>query len=195
MDSRLRRLPPCNVEGGARIAYAKLASLEGGGDIDKDHVPLDYRPIRLATIDDLGILVRHREAMFSEMGTHPDARFEAMLANSRVWFHEHIADGTYLGFLIAALDGSVVAGGGLFMFNWLPTHRETSLRGYILNVYVEKNHRRRGLARQVTIACLGACRERGIGVVSLHASTDGRSVYARLGFRPTSEMRFTFEGL
>jgi len=63
------------------------------------------------------------------------------------------------------------------------------LRGYVLNVYVEPAHRKRGLARAVIEAALDACRARRIRIVSLHASESGRSLYARLGFEPTTEMR------
>ncbi|GAC1300715.1 MAG: GNAT family N-acetyltransferase [Vulcanimicrobiaceae bacterium] len=169
---------------------------ESGNDRTGDLHDAGYLPLRLATIDDVEELVRHRAEMFAEMGTPRDLRFAVMLANSKRWFREHITNGTYLGFLIAARDGNVAAGGGLYIYDWFPTHRDTGVRrGYILNVYVDADHRRRGLARKVTEACLDACRERGIEVVTLHASKAGRSIYERLGFASTSEMRLSLTGL
>ncbi len=153
---------------------------------------MHYLPPRLANVDDVGVLVRHRAEMFVEMGARRDARFETMLRNSERWFRAHVADGTYCGFLIAPADapGRIVAGSGLLVLDWPPTHRDAeTVRGYILNVYVEPGHRRRGLARDTTEACLAACRAHGIRVVTLHAADAGRKLYERLGFTPTNEMR------
>lgn len=151
-----------------------------------------YLPPRLANAGDIDALVRHRAEMFAETGMRRDERFETMLTNSERWFRARVADGTYLGFLIAPTDSPrrIVAGGGLLVLDWPPTHRDAgTLRGYILNVYVEPDHRRRGLARDVTEACLDTCRARGIHIVTLHASAAGRRLYERLGFAVTSEMR------
>jgi GNAT superfamily N-acetyltransferase len=53
---------------------------------------------------------------------------------------------------------------------------------YLPNVYVDDEHRRRGLARRLTETVLAWCRERGMGRVVLHASDEGRSLYESLGF-------------
>jgi ribosomal protein S18 acetylase RimI-like enzyme len=59
----------------------------------------------------------------------------------------------------------------------------------ILNVYVERDWRRRGVAEALMRAVLEALAARGISRVVLHASDDGRRLYERLGFVPTNEMR------
>ena len=60
---------------------------------------------------------------------------------------------------------------------------------YILNVYTEPGHRRQGLAHQLIAEILAWCRAQDIPRASLHASPFGRSVYQRLGFAQTNEMR------
>lgn len=130
--------------------------------------------------------------MFASMGTPRDRTFEAMVDNCRPWLHKRVADGNYLGFLIetAGDDPLVVAGGGLLLLDWPPTHLDPqTTRGYILNVYVEPAHRQRGLARRVTEACLEACRARGIRVATLHSADAARGIYEKLGFAATNEMR------
>jgi ribosomal protein S18 acetylase RimI-like enzyme len=153
---------------------------------------MEYLAPRIATHHDLDIAVRHRSAMFADMGHHRNAEFEAMTKLSAPWFRSHIADGSYIGYLIetAGSEKRVVAGGGVLFLDWPPTYRDPqSLRGYILNIYVEPDHRRRGLARIVTNACLEACRARGIRTVSLHAATAARPLYEQMGFASTNEMR------
>jgi ribosomal protein S18 acetylase RimI-like enzyme len=138
------------------------------------------------------MLVRHRAEMFASMGMPRDRTFEAMVEKCGPWFRERLAGGTYLGFLIetAGDDSSVVAGGGLLLLDWPPTYSDPhTTRGYILNVYVEPEHRGRGLARYVTEACLEACRSRAIRVVTLHSADAARRIYENLGFVPTNEMR------
>jgi ribosomal protein S18 acetylase RimI-like enzyme len=153
---------------------------------------MEYLAPRVATVADVETLMRHRAEMFAEMGTPRDGPFEAMVAHSERWFREHVAAGTYLGFLIEPAGSHTVpvAGGGVLLLDWPPTHRDPQPeRGYILNVYVEPLHRRRGLARAITEVCLEVCRARSIRIVSLHAADAARPLYEKLGFAPTNEMR------
>ncbi len=111
---------------------------------------------------------------------------------ARRWFRSRLADETYFGFLVFQEQApeTIVAGAGLLLLDWPPTHRDpATTRGYILNVFVEPPHRGNGVARIATKSCLEACRSRGIRVVTLHASDAGRSVYTRMGFHQTNEMR------
>ncbi len=60
---------------------------------------------------------------------------------------------------------------------------------YILSMYTAPGDRRRGLASQIVRRLIGEARRRGYPRVTLHASSQGKPVYERLGFEPTSEMR------
>jgi GNAT superfamily N-acetyltransferase len=62
----------------------------------------------------------------------------------------------------------------------------------ILNLYVEREHRRRGVAHELMKKMIIWSRENEFSSVALHASDDGRALYERLGFRPTNEMRLDF---
>jgi GNAT superfamily N-acetyltransferase len=63
----------------------------------------------------------------------------------------------------------------------------------ILNVYTERELRKRGIARQVMLAILAWVKERGFRSVNLHASDEGRALYEKLGFSATNEMRLKFD--
>jgi hypothetical protein len=43
-------------------------------------------------------------------------------------------------------------------------------------------------------ACIEECRARNVNLILLHASDEGRAVYASLGFQEGSEMRLFLKG-
>ena len=63
--------------------------------------------------------------------------------------------------------------------------------GYVWGVHVAADERKGGLGRRLTEACVEALRARGCTHAVLNASPSGRSVYERLGFQPSNEMRLT----
>lgn len=151
--------------------------------------------IRSATALDADVLARHRRAMFEAMGlvaTPDDGR--ALELASRRFLRRALADKTFLAWL-AEDGGRVVAGGGLQLRDRLPQPDDLgdAPGAYILNVWTEPTHRRRGLAASILDAMVAWCRERGIRRLALHPSEDGRSLYERYGFRPTGELRLVLE--
>ena len=69
-----------------------------------------------------------------------------------------------------------------------PSHPTQSARGYILNVFVEPDHRGRGLARALMDLAMEEARQRGLDHMILHATPMGRPLYEPLGWAQTSEM-------
>ena len=53
---------------------------------------------RSVTPGDLGLICRHREQMFRDMG-RPDEPIEAMIEPFRAWLEKRLSDGTYFGFI------------------------------------------------------------------------------------------------
>jgi ribosomal protein S18 acetylase RimI-like enzyme len=146
--------------------------------------------IRLAAEADATLISKHRIAMFRAMEIETDEALTESVNNFASWVVPRLADGRYLGWI--AFDGDRSAGSaGLLIIDWPPVPLDPSgeYRGYILNVYVEPEYRRRGLARELIGHCLAEALRRGIGVISLHASEDGRALYESLGFKPANEMR------
>lgn len=150
--------------------------------------------IRRATLDesDVAAIVRHRRAMFRDMGYRDDGALDAMSARFLPWLRRKMNAGEYLAWFAIAPDSSIAAGVGLWLMDW-PPHMVGSgpWRGNILNVYAEPEHRRRGMARALMRVGLAWCAENQVDAVILHASPEGRALYESLGFMPTSEMRLT----
>jgi len=145
--------------------------------------------IRHATAADAALIARHRRSMFRDMGEKDEAKLTDLEARTVPWTEQRINAGDYMGLLAVAADGAVAAGIGMWLVEWQPSTVSSGRRAMFLNVYTEPEHRRRGLARMLMEAALAWCRENKIQVAFLHASDDGRPLYAALGFKPTSEMR------
>jgi len=154
----------------------------------------DNYTIRQATVTDAPIIVHHRRAMFTDMGLadpNDPAGLDAMEATFAPYVTRALGDGSYRGWLAETDGGCVVAGGGLIVHEWpaRPGNPSDPHRAYILNVYTEPDHRKRGLARRIVMTILAWCRAEGFWAVSLHASTYGRPLYESLGFEPTNDLR------
>lgn len=146
--------------------------------------------LRRATVADAAIIAHQRVGMFRDMGMLADDEADALRAASCTYLLTALADDTYSGWLVETQRG-VIAGGGVVVRGLLP--RPGSPHGdeeaYVLNVYTESEHRRRGLARCLMQEILAWCRARAITRIALHASDDGRPLYESLGFMQTNEMR------
>ncbi|MEC4594071.1 MULTISPECIES: GNAT family N-acetyltransferase [Nitrospirillum] len=147
---------------------------------------LSHRPL---TPNDLDLVCRHRAAMFRESGRPEDA-IAAMATPFRDWLAPRLADGRYFGFVLEGADGAAAAGIGLMEIDWPPhpAHPGEGRRGYVLNVYVDRTHRRRGLARQLMALAEAEFRRRGVAYAILHATSAGRPLYEQAGWAPTTEM-------
>jgi GNAT superfamily N-acetyltransferase len=149
----------------------------------------DYR-IRQASVSDAPVIARHRVGMFQDMGELAPDEAAIVESTSRRRLVGQLASGEYVGWL-AESNGQIVAGAGVLLHQYYPTLANPRGRptAYILNVYTEPGHRRQGLASQLIAEILAWCRAHDIPRASLHASRFGRSVYERLGFAQTNEMR------
>jgi ribosomal protein S18 acetylase RimI-like enzyme len=157
------------------------------------HLPytVEMLETRAATVADAALITAHRHAMFSAMGSGTPKSLEEMSRHFEPWLQTRLADGRYLGWL--TLDGDrPIASTGLLLMDWPPhaLHPDSAERGYILNLFVEPEYRRRGLARTLVELCLAEARRRDIAVVTLHASAEGRPLYEALGFSAANEMQF-----
>jgi len=148
---------------------------------------------RAATADDIARIARHRRLMFEEMRLASGAALEQVERDTQAALTHAMIEGYYRHWF-AEDAGRVIAGAGVIVARWLPMPQEPALmRATVLNVYTERSHRRRGIARQLMQVVIAWCRGAGLAVVQLHASDDGRPLYESLGFRPTNEMRLLLD--
>lgn len=151
----------------------------------------DGYAVRRASAEDINVLVAHRRAMFVDMGYRNETALDSMASKCFAWLLERMNRGEYLAWLAIAPDGSIVAGAGLWLMDWIPHMIGSGPRGNILNVYTAVEYRRRGLAGELVKAALQWCRSNGVDVVVLHSSSEGRHLYESMGFVGSNEMRLT----
>jgi GNAT superfamily N-acetyltransferase len=151
--------------------------------------------VRRATIADIPALVHHRVSMYRDMGELTSSDEARLFEATTAYLRPALESGEYLAWLAVTSEApeQVVAGAGLIVRPMIP--RPGSAGGIevreaqVVNVYTESAWRRRGIAALVMNELLAYSRANHINRVSLHASDDGRPLYASLGFAPTNEMR------
>lgn len=145
--------------------------------------------IRPAGIEDIPVLLAHRRGMFRDMGHTGEEDMLRMLAAAGQFIHASFQNESYRAWLAEA-EGHVVGGGAVHIVPWIPGFADqSSCRAYVHSVYIEPAFRRKGVARSLMEAIIGWCRDRGMRSVTLHASEQGRPLYASMGFTATNEMR------
>jgi GNAT superfamily N-acetyltransferase len=145
---------------------------------------------RGATAGDAKLITAHRRGMFAAMGRGTEESLNEMCRTFEPWVTVRLADGRYLGW-VAYCEGRPVGSAGLWIMDWPPVPHDpaSTSRGYLLNVFVEPDFRRQGLARSLLDGCIAEGRKRGIRILSLHASHVGRPLYERSGFAASNEMQ------
>jgi GNAT superfamily N-acetyltransferase len=150
--------------------------------------------LRRAGAADAAVLAAHRAAMFRDMGQLPPALEAPMVAAATARFEAAMPAGEYAAWLALAAGGAVIGGAGVQLRAMLPrpapdgTALLLGIEGVVLNVYVERPWRRRGVARRLMEAILSWAPGAGIVRLVLHPSSEGRSLYDSLGFVPTGEL-------
>ncbi len=133
--------------------------------------------------------------MFVAMGRVDEAELEAMRRNAEPWTNNMILADKYAGWITSDGDRPV-ASAGLLVLDWPPHPLDPAgeHRGYMLNVFVEPEHRGRGLAHALVKCCLTEAKTRGIRIVALHSSDAGKPIYEEFGFKTSNEMLYAPPG-
>ncbi len=151
--------------------------------------------LREASAEEIPVLIRHRRLMFESIGFADRARNDAMDAAVDGYFAEAVPSGEYRAWVVTTAEGEIVGGIGLKVMSMAPSPRNLDGRyAYLMGLYVEPEHRRRGIAQALVEGAIAWAREQGIVEVRLHASDQGRPLYEGIGFRQTNEMRMMLEG-
>jgi GNAT superfamily N-acetyltransferase len=138
--------------------------------------------------------------MFRDMGVLPHALYETLVTATKGYLEQVMPTEEYVGWLAAPSDlpQTIIAGAGLLQ-RGVPPHPlggsagltvAEGRQGIVLNVFTERPWRRQGLAELLMRHVLAWAASKGLETLVLHASAEGRSLYERLGFVGTNEMRY-----
>lgn len=145
--------------------------------------------IRKATDADIDALIKSRCRTMREVcsiGENYEFSAEFMEATKQYFLH---GDGT----TALAIDDSTgapqtVGNATLCYTNMLPTFSHPGgKRAHLMNVHVEKEFRRKGIARRMIELLVDEAKERGVTEISLDATDDGRKLYEAIGWHKNSE--------
>ena len=160
-------------------------------------VASDTFQIRRATAQDADIISWHRARMFQDMGDVSGDAFEILRAKARTRLEQWIDAGNYIGWLAtpASEPEMIVAGAGVQLQPILPRPIDVSTigagrQGTIVNVFTEPRWRGCGIASLLIHEIIIWSKNERLDRLILHASNEGRSIYEKLGFVASNEMRF-----
>ena len=144
--------------------------------------------IRLATTDDLEEIAKLRYKMFDNIGTTQFLADE-FLKTTRDYYSEQYR----LSRCVHAVkeENGVIIGcaGGLIRTDDFLRHSfKTYEYGYVMDVYVEPEYRRKGIARSLVEMILRWHSGKAIKTVKLDASKLSGTLYQGLGFKSSIEM-------
>ncbi len=147
--------------------------------------------LRRATLADTDLLVRHRLAMFREMGDRPEPAIVRHGCAYLARMVPRVASGEMVAWVAEGTDGRSLGSGAVW---FQPTHPRPGIDDlrvpYVLSVYTTPRARGRGVATAVVRRAIALAKRLGYARVTLHASAMGRGVYERVGFHPTTELRY-----
>ncbi len=84
--------------------------------------------------------------------------------------------------------GKIIGCASMSYITIMPTYEHpTGKRAFLMNVYVNKNYRRQGIAQKMITILIEEAKERGCSEISLDATQAGRPVYKTLGFCDNDE--------
>lgn len=142
--------------------------------------------LRIADDADLDTVVALRLAFMGEVRRRPDLGEHAALAEATRGFvaTQHDA-GTMRTWLAETADGTAVGITSVLLHAIPPLPEDLRPHsGYVINVWVAPDHRRRGIARALLDRCIAEVDELGIRRLFLFATTQGRPLYEAAGFAP-----------
>ena len=141
-----------------------------------------------ATIDDLDILTETRIEVLkaaNQLGNDVDTL--EIKKQSMDYYQSALIDDSHVAYLIFD-EEKFVGAGGISYFKVMPTyHNPTGRKAYIMNMYTKPEYRRKGIAFKTLGLLVQDAKKRGITAIFLEATTMGRPLYEKYGFRAMND--------
>lgn len=146
--------------------------------------------LRRVGLWDVDVLVKQRRGMWFDMGERSRKKLDEHDRTFRRWVKRRLKNGEVVGWIAETDGGDCVAGAIV----WLrPSVSEPGVRHlvrpYLLSMYTKPKWRGRGLASGILREAMMWAKENGYTEIRLHASSMGKRLYLRRGFKRTWEMK------
>ena len=155
-------------------------------------MPEGTKNFRIESIGEgsIAILLRHREAMWREIGNYTEEQINKSQTNYERWLLKRLISGEVVAFAAVDGTGNILGSGSLWFQDSRPTpHNPEGTIAYLMSMYVEPQNRRNGVASALLGEAIEFTRKSGCRRMVLHASRFGRGLYERAGFIETNEMK------
>lgn len=120
-----------------------------------------------------------RISQLREEGAKEDIDLKPAL---RDYYSRHMADGTFISWLAVDKD-KIVATSGISFVEKPPYFGCTSGKmGLLSSMFVSKEYRRQGIAKELLARVVNAAKDYGCGTVQITASDMGVLLYSNFGF-------------
>ena len=144
--------------------------------------------IRKATTEDIEMVLEMRYTTLRDVcSLKEDYSFdESFKSISRAYFANE--DQT----TVLVFDGEAPIGCATICYQFLmPTFdHPTGKRAHVMNVYVDENFRRQGIARKMMDVLIAEAKERDVTEISLDATEKGRLLYEAMCFKASKECMY-----
>lgn len=142
--------------------------------------------IRRASKDDSKWILHHRVEMFKDMGESEKFLNETIRLTEQYLEEDWTKDYQY--FLVED-EARVIGGCGISTFRVPPKHSQPAgVYAYLSNMFIEPEYRRKGVGKLLVNYVSDFCKEEQIGLLFLHASDKGLSLYKSLGFTSSEKL-------
>lgn len=134
---------------------------------------------RKATIEDVKHLAELRKKQLIDEGCYAENDIDEELED---FFSAGIRDNTLIVWL-AIKEETIVGTAGVCFFSYPPSFTNTTGKiAYITNVYTRNEFRKQGIATKLLEFIMQEVENAGCKFARLHASSDGKKLYERIGF-------------
>jgi GNAT superfamily N-acetyltransferase len=142
---------------------------------------------RIAEPEEIPILTDLRIELLNEINNEVSPRDMELKKNIKEYFIKHFSDNSFVAWL--ALDAVKIVGtSGICFYEHPPSHNNINGKvGYIMNMYTIKEYRNHGIASKLFKLILNEGKKRGIGKFSLHATSEGCSLYKKFDFKMSED--------
>ena len=143
---------------------------------------------------DVEVLVRHRRGMWIDLGIREKAVLDEADRVYRKWAKLAFKNRSLEAWVAETTDGLEVGSGCIWLRAAQPRpNLKKQVQPYLLSMYTEPPFRRKGVASLLVKEAIKWCKKNGHSRLALHASRQGRSLYRKLGFSRTWEMRLKLQ--
>ena len=135
------------------------------------------------------MLVTHRHNLSEDVRHRTPEEHRTGDSAYRSWVRRQLKGRKFVG-LVASVEGRTAGSGCIWLREVHPRPGATvGVVPYVMAVYTMPEYRELGVASRIVREAMNWSREKGYPVMTLHASKMGRSIYQKLGWKRSWEMR------